>query len=84
MLLLALDLYVRTNSMLPVISGSFSRSAVNYTAGANTMLSNIVLALATTVVVAAITPVFQYLPQSALAAIIIVAVIGLVGALPCS
>ena len=51
---------------------------MNYTAGANTMLSNIILALATTIVVAAITQVFQFFPQSALAAIIIVAVIGLV------
>ena len=51
---------------------------MNYTAGANTMLSNIILALATTVVVAAITQVFQFLPQAALAAIIIVAVMGLV------
>ena len=65
-------------TFLPDVSGSFSRSAVNYTAGANTMLSNIVLALSTTVVVAAIAQVFQFFPQSALAAIIIVAVIGLV------
>lgn len=42
------------------------------------MLSNIILSVATLIVVVAITPVFQYLPQSALSAIIVVAVIGLV------
>lgn len=47
-------------------------------AGANTILSNVVLSLAVVVVLAVITPVFKYLPQAVLAAIIINAVLGLV------
>eukprot|EP00475_Leptophrys_vorax_P015293 TRINITY_DN21664_c0_g2_i1.p1 TRINITY_DN21664_c0_g2~~TRINITY_DN21664_c0_g2_i1.p1 ORF type:complete len:376 (+),score=31.34 TRINITY_DN21664_c0_g2_i1:38-1129(+) len=61
-----------------VTTGSFSRSAVNNNAGGKTMLTNIVMALVVLVTLLWITPVFQYLPAATLAAIIIVAVIGLV------
>ena len=60
------------------VSGSFSRSAINLNAGAVTGLSSVVSALIVLVTLLALTPLLYHLPQSVLAAIIIVAVIGLV------
>lgn len=60
-----------------VTTSSFSRSAVNNNAGANTQLSAI---FATTIVAFTLlflTPLFYFLPKAAIAAIIIVAVSGL-------
>lgn len=54
-------------------SGSFSRSAVNDQAGAHTPLANIFAALIIALTLLFLTPLFYYLPMSALAAIIIVA-----------
>jgi SulP family sulfate permease len=62
---------------LPV-DGSFSRSMVNYTAGARSQLASIFLALFTLAALLLFTPVLGSLPRAALAAIIIVAVAGLV------
>jgi len=60
------------------VSGSFARSAVNLSAGAKTGISSLV----TTVVVLAtllfLTPLLYHLPQAVLAAVVIMAVIGLV------
>lgn len=61
-----------------VTTGSFSRSAVNYNAGGETMLTNIVMSLVVLVTLVLITPVFQYLPSATLSAIIITAVFGLI------
>ncbi|KAF2301331.1 hypothetical protein GH714_022827 [Hevea brasiliensis] len=61
-----------------VTTGSFSRSAVNYNAGAQTALSNIVMASAVLVTVLFLMPLFYYTPNVILAAIIITAVIGLI------
>ncbi|KAG2722972.1 hypothetical protein I3843_02G129500 [Carya illinoinensis] len=61
-----------------VTTGSFSRSAVNYNAGAQTAVSNIVMASAVVVTLMFLTPLFYYTPNVILAAIIITAVIGLI------
>ena len=59
-------------------SGSFSRSAVNLQSGANSSLSSVFTSLTVVVVLLYFTPLFYYLPQSVLAAIIMMAVVGLV------
>jgi len=59
-------------------SGSFSRSAVNLQSGAVSSLSSVFTSLAVAVVLLFFTPLFYHLPQSVLAAIIMMAVIGLV------
>ncbi|KAH6781418.1 sulfate transporter 3 [Perilla frutescens var. hirtella] len=61
-----------------VTTGSFSRSAVNYNAGAQTVVSNIVMAAAVLVTLLFLMPLFRYTPNLILAAIIITAVIGLI------
>ncbi len=60
------------------ISGSFSRSAVNLQSGAVTGLSGIFTSLTVVVVLLFLTPLFYHLPQSVLAAIIMMAVVGLI------
>jgi high affinity sulfate transporter 1 len=60
------------------ISGGMSQSLVNETAGARTPLSGLVAALVTLTVVAFFTGLLRYLPQPVLAAIVLVAVTGLV------
>ena len=59
------------------VSGSFSRSAVNLQAGALTEISSVVTSLAVMVVLLFLTPLLYHLPQSVLAAVIMMAVIGL-------
>ncbi|KAK9102203.1 hypothetical protein Sjap_019457 [Stephania japonica] len=61
-----------------VTTGSFSRSAVNYNAGAKTAVSNIVMASTVLVTLLFLMPLFHYTPNLILAAIIITAVIGLI------
>jgi MFS superfamily sulfate permease-like transporter len=61
-------------------SGSFSRSAVNLQAGAVTGLSSVFTSLAVVIVLLFFTPLLYYLPQSVLAAVIMMAVIGLINA----
>ena len=58
-------------------SGSFSRSAVNLQAGAVSGLSSVFTSLAVMIVLLFFTPLLYYLPQSVLAAVIMMAVIGL-------
>lgn len=60
------------------VSGSFSRSAVNLQAGAVTGLSNVMSSLVVVTVLLFMTPLLYHLPQSVLAAIIMMAVAGLV------
>jgi SulP family sulfate permease len=60
------------------VSGSFSRSAVNLQAGAVTGLSNVISSLVVVVVLLFLTPLLYHLPQSVLAAIIMMAVVGLI------
>jgi SulP family sulfate permease len=58
-------------------SASFTRSAVNNDSGANTGLASIIAALATSLVLVFFTPLFYYLPEAILAAIVLVAIRGL-------
>ena len=60
------------------VSGSFSRSAVNIDAGAVTGLSSVVTGLVVLIALLLFTPLLYHLPQATLAAVIMVAVIGLV------
>lgn len=59
-------------------SGSFSRSAVNLQSGAVTGLSSVFTSLAVVIVLLFFTPLLYHLPQSVLAAVIMMAVIGLI------
>ncbi|MEW5908405.1 MAG: SulP family inorganic anion transporter [Thermodesulfobacteriota bacterium] len=59
-------------------SGSFSRSAVNLQAGAVSGLSSVFTSLAVVIVLLFFTPLLYHLPQSVLAAVIMMAVIGLI------
>ncbi|HXV44917.1 MAG TPA: solute carrier family 26 protein [Anaerolineae bacterium] len=60
------------------VTGGFSRSVVNFTSGANTGLASLITAALIALTVIFLTPLFYYLPQAVLAAIIIVAVVGLI------
>ena len=60
------------------VSGSFSRSAVNLSAGAVTGMSSVFSALVVLSTLLFLTPLLYHLPQAVLAAIIMVAVIGLI------
>jgi len=59
------------------VSGSFARSSVNFTAGAKTGLASLITVVVVGVAALFLMPFFHHLPQSVLAAIIILAVIGL-------
>jgi SulP family sulfate permease len=59
-------------------SGSFSRSAVNLQSGAVTGFSSVFTSLMVVIVLMFFTPLLYYLPQSVLAAVIMMAVIGLI------
>ena len=60
------------------VSGSFSRSAVNVNAGAKTGLSSVITGLFVLATLLFLTPLLYHLPQAVLAAVIIMAVIGLI------
>ncbi|MFN3869577.1 MAG: SulP family inorganic anion transporter [Hyphomicrobiaceae bacterium] len=60
------------------VAGSFSRSSVNFSSGARTQLSAIVSVGFIIVTLLLLTPLLYSLPKAALAAIIVVAVVGLV------
>ncbi len=59
-------------------SGSFSRSAVNLNAGARTGMSSVFAGLIVLVTLLFLTPLLYHLPQAVLAAVIMMAVIGLI------
>ncbi|KAL6184805.1 hypothetical protein ACLB2K_046205 [Fragaria x ananassa] len=61
-----------------VATGSFSRSAVNYMAGCQSAVSNIIMSVVVFLTLQFITPLFKYTPNAILAAIIISAVINLI------
>ncbi|KAF5191832.1 Sulfate transporter 1.1 [Thalictrum thalictroides] len=61
-----------------VTTGSFSRSAVNNSAGAQSAVSNIVMAATVLVTLLFLMPLFYYTPNVILGAIIVTAVIGLI------
>lgn len=59
-------------------SGSFSRSAVNLNAGAKTGMSSVFAGLFVLLTLLFLTPLLYHLPQAVLAAVIMMAVIGLI------
>ncbi|MGH8670679.1 MAG: SulP family inorganic anion transporter, partial [Burkholderiales bacterium] len=59
-------------------SGSFSRSAVNINAGALTGMSSVFTGLVVSLTLLFLTPLLYHLPQAVLAAVIVMAVAGLV------
>ena len=60
------------------VSGSFSRSAVNYQSGARTGFASVVTSLVVAAILLWFTPLLFYLPQATLAVIIIAAVFSLI------
>lgn len=62
----------------PPVSGSFSRSAVSEQSGSRSALSNVVCACLIGLTLLFFTPLFYYIPISALAAIILVAALSLI------
>ena len=60
------------------VSGSFSRSAVNISAGAVTGFSSVITGLVVGITLLFLTPLLYHLPQATLAAVIITAVINLI------
>jgi sulfate permease, SulP family len=56
------------------VTGGFSRTAVNAEAGARTKLAAVVTAGVVTLVIVALTPLFEQLPSATLGAIVVVAV----------
>ena len=60
------------------VSGSFSRSAVNFAADAKTGLSSIITGILVALTLLFLTPLLHHLPQATLAAVIMVAVAGLI------
>lgn len=61
-----------------VVTGSFSRSAINGQAGAKTPMALIFSAIAVAITLLFLTPLFYYLPNAVLASIIMVSVFGLI------
>jgi SulP family sulfate permease len=59
-------------------SGSFSRSAVNLNAGARTGFSSVVTAVIVLITLLFLTPLLYHLPKAVLAAVIMMAVFGLI------
>lgn len=59
------------------VTGGLSRSVVNFAAGANTGLASIITAIVIAITLMFLTPLFYFLPQTILAAIILVAVANL-------
>ena len=64
------------------VSGSFSRSAVNINAGAVTGFSSVITVIVVALTLLFLTPLLYYLPQATLAAVIMMAVAGLVSIKP--
>lgn len=59
------------------VSGSFSRTALNFSAGARTAFSSVAASACVVLVLLAATPLLTYLPKAALAALVINAVLAL-------
>lgn len=59
------------------VAGGLGRSMVNFSAGANTQVSSLITAVLIAVSLLFLTPLLYFLPKAVLAAIIIVAVMGL-------
>jgi len=62
------------------VTGGLSRTAVNYSAGAKTPLASLFTGAIIVLTLLLLTPLFHYLPKAVLAAVIVVAVVGLIEA----
>ena len=60
------------------VTGGFSRSVVNFDAGAETQMASVLAALGITLAAVLLTPMLYFLPKAVLAATIVVAVISLI------
>lgn len=60
------------------VAGSFSRSSVNFSSGARTQLAALITALLVAVALVLLTPLLYHLPRATLAAIVVMAVSGLI------
>ncbi|MEL0306903.1 MAG: sulfate permease [Halieaceae bacterium] len=60
------------------VTGGFSRSAVNFDAGADTQMASILTAAGIGIATLFLTPILHFLPKAALAATIIVAVLSII------
>jgi sulfate permease, SulP family len=60
------------------VTGGLSRTAVNHQAGARTQFAAVITAVTILLILVALTPLFYYLPNAVLGAIIVAAVSGLV------
>jgi MFS superfamily sulfate permease-like transporter len=60
------------------VSGSFSRSALNYSCGARTPLSKVTTMLVVVISLLSLTSTFNYIPQAALSAVIMAAIYNLI------
>ena len=60
------------------VTGGFSRSAVNFDAGADTQMASILTAVGIGLATLYLTPILHFLPKAALAATIIVAVLSII------
>ena len=67
-----------TISLVPLSAGSFSRTAVNFTAGCKTAVSNVVMAATVMVALELLMKLLFYTPVSILASIILSALPGLI------
>lgn len=65
-------------SYVSLITGPFSRTAVNFNAGCKSSVSNIVMATAVMITLVFLTPLFHYTPLVVLSSIIIAAMLGLI------
>jgi len=59
------------------VSGSFSRTAINYSGGAKTGISSVISSFSVVVTLLFLTPLLTYIPKAALAALVISAVLTL-------
>lgn len=57
------------------VSGSFSRTAINFATGAKTGISSVITSLSVVLALLFLTPLFTYIPKAALAALVISAVL---------
>jgi len=60
------------------VAGSFSRSAINFNAGAQTTIASLISAVLVCITLLYLTPWFYYLPKAALGAIVIVAALPMI------
>lgn len=60
------------------VAGGFSRTAVNHQSGARTPLASLITAVVLGISVLWLTPLLEYLPKAVLAAVVMVAVFGLI------